>query len=277
MNSEKELFKTLKKTQIPDIPEDELNEYLDTHYSRLNFILNLVKKFGKDSNEDHIVDLGAKPYVFPTMLLNKTEAKISGVGYTIEPLPDKITSYVCAQPQKKKQLVIDGKSFTMYQANIEMDKMPFGDDSIDAVICTETMEHLTFNPSFMLAEANRILKRSGYMFFSVPNALYWPRLIAFLFGKNIDDPYSFHGPGGRHNRLFTMKELRKLMILHGFEVVEKYQKTFYPRRYSEIKHLVGAIGDFIFGLTKKRGRTNIMVLKKIAECETPQYPSWLYH
>ena len=210
MNSEKELFKTLKKTQIPDIPEDELNEYLDTHYSRLNFILNLVKKFGKDSNEDHIVDLGAKPYVFPTMLLNKTEAKISGVGYTIEPLPDKITSYVCAQPQKKKQLVIDGKSFTMYQANIEMDKMPFGDDSIDAVICTETMEHLTFNPSFMLAEANRILKRSGYMFFSVPNALYWPRLIAFLFGKNIDDPYSFHGPGGRHNRLFTMKELRKL-------------------------------------------------------------------
>lgn len=277
MNPEKELLKTLKTTQIPDIPEDELQEYLNVHFSRLYFLLHLVKKFGKDSSEDHILDSGAKPYVFTTMLLKETDATVSGLGYTIDPLPEKVDAYVCARPAQKKTMRVDGKPFTMYQGNIEIDMMPFENETLDAVVCTETMEHLTFNPSFMLFQTNRVLKQSGYLFFSVPNALYWPRLLAFMFGKNIDDPYSFHGPGGRHNRLFTMKELRKLMELHGFEVVERYQKTFYPRGYSEIKQLFGMLGDFLFSLSSKKGRTNVLVLKKIENIAQPQYPEWLYH
>lgn len=277
MKSFEELTALVKETDIPDIPEDELNVYVDTHMERLYFMYQLLYKHVKLGTDLRILDAGAKPYVFITMLLAETEADVTGLGYTIDRLPKNPKHYVSSMEPKSKKLSIGNHSCMMHQANIEMDEFPLEDSCYTGVFCMETFEHLTFNPSHALWQINRVLEKNGTLYFSVPNALYWPRLLQLFFGKNIDDPYSFHGPSGRHNRLFTQKELKKLMADHGFEVIDRYQKTFYPKSYSFFKKIVGKIGDFLFGWTKKRGRTIVLVCKKIENCSGPVHPTWLYH
>jgi SAM-dependent methyltransferase len=54
----------------------------------------------------------------------------------------------------------------------EGDRWPIADDSVDAVLCTETLEHVPEPPAF-LAEAGRCLKPGGRLLLTVPFAARW--------------------------------------------------------------------------------------------------------
>lgn len=54
----------------------------------------------------------------------------------------------------------------------EGDRWPIADESIDTVLCTETLEHVP-EPSAFLAEAGRCLKPGGRLLLTVPFAARW--------------------------------------------------------------------------------------------------------
>jgi SAM-dependent methyltransferase len=76
--------------------------------------------------------------------------------------------------------------------DIDSEPLPFPDQDFDMVIFTEVMEHLRF-PQKALEEIRRVLKDSGRLIGSVPNAFRLRSRWKFLWGKPIEnDPTHLH-------------------------------------------------------------------------------------
>ena len=79
--------------------------------------------------------------------------------------------------------------------------IPFQESSLDAVICSEVLEHVD-SPNQSVQELIRVLKPGGIMALSVPR--YLPELICWKLSKDYSKT-----PGG-HVRIFKHNELKKL-------------------------------------------------------------------
>jgi SAM-dependent methyltransferase len=88
------------------------------------------------------------------------------------------------------------------QANVE-ERLPFGDESFDAVVAGELFEHLQF-PDALVAEIRRVLRAGGVLVGSVPNAFRLQSRLRFLRGlAPEDDP--------THLRMFSPDGVRALL------------------------------------------------------------------
>jgi SAM-dependent methyltransferase len=76
-------------------------------------------------------------------------------------------------------------------ANVE-DPLPFDDQSFEAVVAGELLEHVRF-PDALVAEAERVLRPAGVFVGSVPNAFRIQSRLRFLRGRAPeDDPTHLH-------------------------------------------------------------------------------------
>ncbi len=57
---------------------------------------------------------------------------------------------------------------TFHRADLEQEKLPWPDGSMDAVTCIHLIEHLR-DPSSLLSEIYRLLKRGGCVYFETPH------------------------------------------------------------------------------------------------------------
>lgn len=125
----------------------------------------------------------------------------------------------------------------------------FDDDTFDAIICSEVLEHL---PDYdaALIEMRRVLKPSGKLCITVPHA--WPERICWQLAPGPDGyPYQ---PGG-HIRIFDEVDLKASVERRGFQMVRRHHahgihapywwlKTAFWRR-SEEHPLVKAYHKFL--------------------------------
>jgi methionine biosynthesis protein MetW len=94
------------------------------------------------------------------------------------------------------------------QADVEA-ALPFEDESFDAVVAGELLEHVRF-PDELVAEARRVLRQGGVLVGSVPNAFRLQSRLRFLRGRAPeDDPTHLH--------MYSPADIRGL--LDGFGAV----------------------------------------------------------
>jgi len=104
--------------------------------------------------------------------------------------------------------------------------LPFGDESFDAVVCSEVLEHLE-NPYHLARECARILRDGGTLVITTPNILnVYSRLHFFLLGVcDFFDTLSgsrgtsFFGTKGHINPV-GFPELRFLFVRAGLEITD---------------------------------------------------------
>lgn len=111
--------------------------------------------------------------------------------------------------------------FNVVESDIETAGMPFDDNSFDAVLFTEVLEHVGItHPQVIIQEMSRVLKPGGVIIFSTPNVCNISNLYALLKGKNVFwAPEIFYGSLDRHNREFTPNEVAQLMSESGLACV----------------------------------------------------------
>lgn len=94
--------------------------------------------------------------------------------------------------------------------------LDFADNSFDAIICSEVLEHL---PDYdaALKEIRRVLKPDGKLCISVPHA--WPERICWQLAPP-PNGYAFE-PGG-HIRIFDEVDLKVSVERHGFSLFKRH-------------------------------------------------------
>ncbi len=195
------------------------------------------------------LELGANPY-FTTYLLDEhSELEMVLANYF-----DGSTERV---QQRVDYVETDGtpvtKHYESLQFNIEDERFPFDDASLDAVLFCEIIEHLLMNPVAVLREISRILRPGGSLVLTTPNVCRLPNMVHLIEGHSIYDPYSGYGPYGRHNREYTMAELVSLLEFVGFDVVESFTADGNHAEPLSEAH-VAAIADLLDGREHELGQ-----------------------
>src|SRR3989344_2215975 len=180
------------------------------------------------------------------LILKKLGADVCGVDYT-----DK-----CKERFKKYGIMFK-------KCNIESDPLPYLDDTFDYVMMNEVIEHLVKEINLPIKECKRILKKNGKLIISTPNACELGKRLLFLLGKNIYwDINSFYERGiyERHNREFSMDELKFILKINGFSKFKsKYLSSWEGLRQIEKNNPLATIISMIQKIFPKF-RSNLLII-----------------
>jgi 2-polyprenyl-6-hydroxyphenyl methylase/3-demethylubiquinone-9 3-methyltransferase len=94
-------------------------------------------------------------------------------------------------------------------------ELPFGDETFDAVICSEVLEHVS-DPTRVIAEAARVTRPGGLFLFSTPARTPLTRLLLIQAAQRW--PVTRLLPRDLHewDRFLTPSELGELLVPNGF-------------------------------------------------------------
>ena len=146
-----------------------------------------------------------------------------------------LTSYIASIVKPKEIIIVDidrnalevaqRKGFKTIMLDLNVDKLPLNNNSVDLVTAFELIEHL-WNKDNMLEETLRILKPGGLFIVSTPNLASLVNRLLLLMGKtpiyySVSLKYEIEGRASYgHISLYTASSLRDHMSKVGFEVLE---------------------------------------------------------
>jgi 2-polyprenyl-3-methyl-5-hydroxy-6-metoxy-1,4-benzoquinol methylase len=141
--------------------------------------------------------------------------------------------------------------------DLESERLPFGDQSMDIVIANQVFEHLK-NVWLPLEEIFRVMSPGGHLIFSVPNLASVHNRLLLLLGRQ---PSSIRTLGP-HVRGFTYREAESLIGLEGaFHIERRLGVGFYPLSPRWARALAR--------LWPRGSHTIVLVARKTRDGDTP--------
>lgn len=219
--SEDELYDMLTSVLVEDGRTEEMRNYASTDFRRFVYTLGLVpQKPGQD-----VLELGANPYFMTTLLYKFRDARLHLANFLGRDQKSGV---------QKVRIQLTGEviEYRYRHFNIETDAFPYADESMDVVLFCEIIEHLLNDPVHVLIESRRVLRPGGTLIVTTPNVISLDNVCKLAGGGNIYDPYSGHGPYGRHNREYNRHELDLLLTDNGFRMETMFTADIH-RRYAD--------------------------------------------
>lgn len=100
-----------------------------------------------------------------------------------------------------------------YAVDLNVDRLPEPDGSLDLVVASEVIEHL-IEPGRAIAEFHRVLRPGGHVLITVPNVAFWRFRLEALRGG-----VPSVTADARHLHSFNAALLNALVAREGFEIV----------------------------------------------------------
>jgi SAM-dependent methyltransferase len=265
--TEASLLEFIQGVRVEGAPDAEMMAYGTNDFRRFVHTVNLT-----DGLSGKCLELGANPY-FTTMLLHtfkKFELTLANYfGHENKRIEKQRVFYT--DPQNKGKTSIE---FEYHHFNIESDEFPFQDHQFDVVIFGEILEHLLTDPCRVLREIKRVLKPNGILILTTPNVSRLENVAKMIKGENIYDPYSGYGPYGRHNREYTLVELKNLLIHEGFETEKAFTADVHPDS-TELLMNIKDLQTLVNFRSEELGQYHFIRAKNVGLFASKK-PSWLY-
>jgi SAM-dependent methyltransferase len=229
-----------------DAPASEMEGYVTEASLRfavtLEWLASAVQAL-PTSLAARILEAGSNPY-FMTILVADRLPRAEHLGINYFGDSEQVGTYVVQSVIERDSLAAIGQ---------------FG-------ICLfcEVLEHLPFDPAWALLNLARQLAVGGRLILSTPNPARFENIRRLVFHDGSkDDPISGYGLHGRHNREYTVAELRDLLSGTGFRVCRSTTLDASPTRFSRAAERLGH-GEYI------------LVEAELARTATLYRPPWLY-
>lgn len=251
-------------------PEHERENHRNWVEHELPRFLRTLDLVPPGNRGERCLEIGSMPYTFTLLLQRCRPYDLSLIDYDASGQREYHSTVEIPTHNETHQMHSLG-------CDIEREPLPYASGSFQGVLCCEVLEHLTTNPTAMLAEIHRVLKPNGWLIVTTPNVARLNSILALLHGRNVYDPYELvFGPTWRHNREYTSREVGELLGANGFDVdhlsvedplppgqalplsqrcIRTLLRAFYRQSY----------GAQIYALAHRRAEFH------------PTYPTWLYH
>ncbi|HEB13070.1 MAG TPA: class I SAM-dependent methyltransferase [Actinobacteria bacterium] len=116
------------------------------------------------------------------------------------------------------------EKFESISVDMEVQELPFGEESFDVVVCNQILEHIK-NINHFVAQVDRVTKKGGYVLFAVPNLAALHNRLGLLFGGQ---PRCIKLLT-THVRGFSPRALRDYLSLgNRFKIISVKGSGFYP-------------------------------------------------
>ncbi len=198
------MSRTSAKEFVEEMGEELLmdgRERQDFHHdskNRYRILLELLPPEAK-----RILDVGAGKGLLTFLLREWTGGEVQALDL-----------YPCRREWRR------GEWVEVRKCNVEEDEFPFPEESFDCVVCSEVLEHLLYSPFHMLKEIHRVLREEGTLILTTPNAVKLVTRLRIFLGRELSHYRGFYasGPTDRHNKEYTLSEVRELLVEQGFKV-----------------------------------------------------------
>ena len=240
----------LQQIKIPLLTNPAELEYFTIHQERYRIILHEIITLNLPKNS-RVLDIGCYPlHLFTALQREPFEFRMNGIASNHEPV--------------KEEYIV--------QLNIEKEKLPFKKETFDLVLMTEIVEHLTSDPRVYLGEVNRVLKKGGHLLITTPNAAHLKNRVKLLSGKSAHFPLeqlfetNSHDESlyFRHNREFTMDELKEIIRASNFVLrTSKFESFYTPFREGKKQTIPSTAGYFLTQLYPPLKDSLITIARKI--------------
>lgn len=217
-----EIRKCLDNTVFPFGADNEaIMSYHRVFVSRYAYSINFISHLPKAYK---VLELAANPYGMTALLRYYLFDDLSLASFSKHNNSDII------------ELRVFDKTFKLNERifNAEQESWPYMDQSFDAILCCEMVEHLAFDPMHVFAEANRVLKRNGVFFVSTPNASSLQNMLKLFNHKPLGLAPHYRIQSGldsvylRHSRELTMGALKVMFESAGFDIEKCDTSDSYP-------------------------------------------------
>lgn len=150
--------------------------------------------------------------------------------------------------------------------NIESHTWPFPNEYFDLIIADQVFEHLALDPVYALYEANRVLKKGGLIYISIPNGASAEHFGRLLAGEQ-PSTFPYYRPKGinlRHNREPTPNDIKEMLTATGFEI-----ETLASLRLSSDAHMPGWLLWLVQNTMTKIGLRRPLLIAIARKVSTP--------
>ncbi len=198
--------------------------YLKKHHlKRLAHVSERILPYIKPN--DRILDLGSDgifPYIAKNFIEDIEAHAVSKSSYDIIFTED---GHACTRENCgiESENISQENIVRLQKCDLDKERLPFEDNSIDVVTCFEVLEHLYTDPMHLMLEAKRVLKKpDGLFFLSTPNINSLKALKRML---NMESPY-FWPPYCitdleiGHVKEYSVNELKLLFEKSGFSILD---------------------------------------------------------
>jgi len=249
-------------------PATPSRAYVEWHLARLRRTLEITPP---GTAQDRVLEMGAYLQITPALKAKLGYGEVRGCYYG-----------PCGRTERRQVVSIDGEVFEcdvdLFDA--ERDLFPYPDEFFSTVLCCELIEHLAADPMAMMAEINRVLKPGGSLVLTTPNLASVRALAAILQGFHPGFFPAYVRPArdgqveARHNREYTPREIRQLLIESGFEVTLLETGPFREAPRPELAWVTHLLERYLLD-TELRGDGIYAVGRKVGGVRN-RYPEWLY-
>ena len=157
-------------------------------------------------------------------------------------------------------------------ANLKRHQLPFPNAHFDFVIMCETLEHLNFNPLPVIKELNRVTKKSGLLYLTVPNQVSANNRLKVLRGQTIqasvEEFYQqldqkMNMIVGLHWREYSKTDLYELFEPMGFAI--RHHRFFQEDKSYRYKRLKFSLKDLLGEFIPSFRPVHVVLAEKVAE------------
>jgi SAM-dependent methyltransferase len=235
-----------------------VSDYVDAAQPRYDLIASLLRR--DFSPPASVVELGSAP--------GHQIAQLARLGYdaTSVDLGAAEDEWGSGGPGQFRAILAEAGVHHV-EWDLERLPFPFGDGVFDAAIMTEVVEHLREYPARSLIETRRILRPGGRLYLTTPNAAYLLTRLRLLGGRTVHTPLQdwIGGlPHARHAREYTFAEMRQMLELAGFVVVEEHGRHLHVTsgRRSRSARVGKGLLDGLSRVRPTKGPSIVMVAER---------------